>query len=365
MNFKSIFIFILVFSTISIHSQVLKNTANKDEIINSLTLAMDIHTPIGKDSLKTLTHYENIYRSEDIGLANAWGLYYNPDKNLYEIAIRGSINSTLSWLANYYAAMIPANGTLQIGNDKIVNYKFSSDDRASVHTGWAIATLYLLEDIKPKLDSIIHAGARDIIVSGHSQGAAIATLLTAYLYQQKQTNALPQDLNIKTYALAVPKPGNLYFAYQYEKMTKLWSYSIVNTQDWVPEVPPTTQTLNDFNAISPLSENELESTFKKISWPKRIIAKTIFSGIERKPVKSVKKYKKYLGHFVFKEINKSLPELKEPTYRFESDYTRCSNPIVLDGLEDPEYQKEFNIPDFIMTHHNPLAYIFLAKKYLE
>ncbi|WP_050996125.1 lipase family protein [Myroides injenensis] len=365
MNFKSIFVFILMFATISINAQVLKDAANKDEIINSLTLAMDIHTPIGKDSLKALTHYENLYRSQDMGLANAWGLYYNSDNNVYEIAIRGSINSTLSWLANYYAAMIPANGSIEIANNKIVSYKFSSDDRASVHSGWTISTLYLLEDIKPKLDSIIHTGARDIIISGHSQGAAIATLITAYFYQQKEANILPLDLNIKTYALAVPKPGNLYFAYQYEKMTKLWSYSIVNTQDWVPEVPPTTQTFYDFNTISPLSESELKSTFKKISWPKRIIAKTIFSGIERKPVKSVKKYKKYLGHFVFKEINKSLPELKEPTYRFESGYTRCSNPIVLDGLHDQEYQKEFNIPDFIMTHHNPPAYIFLAKKYLD
>ncbi|MDR0228684.1 MAG: lipase family protein [Flavobacteriaceae bacterium] len=345
-------------------TQSLHPTVDKKEIHNSLVLAMDIQKAFPKDSLLKHSDYINIYRSKEIGLTNQWGLYKNEKTNVHEIVVRGTVNKGSSWLANYYAAMIPANGEIQLSNTQKVQYHLADDNRATVHAGWTIASLYLMEEIKPKIDSLYKHNNKEFIISGHSQGGVITYLLTANLRQMQEKGKLPKDIVFKTYALAPPKPGNLYFTYQYEKMTQAWSYSVSNTQDWVPEVPPTTQTLNDFNPISPFNEVEVNKAMKKISWPKRMFAKGIFNKINNPTEKSSERYQKYLGSFIFKMIHKQLPELIEPAYSDNSDYNRCSNPVILDGLQDKAYQEKFDKPENIMSHHLPPAYLYLLKKQL-
>jgi hypothetical protein len=56
---------------------------------------------------------------------------------------------------------------------------------------------------------------------------AISYLLTAYLYHLQKSGRLQADIRFKTYASAGPKPGNLYFAYQYEAMTKGGSHMVL------------------------------------------------------------------------------------------------------------------------------------------
>ena len=340
-------------------AQHLKPTIERKEISNSLHLAQDIQKPYSSDSLYLLTQYKNVYRSPEMGLTNQWALYFNEENQIAELVIRGSVNRGISWLANYYAAMVPANGTFYLTPDQPVTYQFSADEKASVHAGWAIASVYLLQDIKPKIDSLYQANHKEIIISGHSQGGVIAYLITAQLYQWQKDNILPQDIRFKTYTLAAPKPGNLYFAYQYEKEMNQWSYSVVNTQDWVPEVPPTTQRFQDFTPVSPFSQENINKGIKKISWPKRWFARAIFNRVNNPTEKSVKRYAKLLGPFLFKQIQKTLPDLQEPIYRQESNYNRCGNPIVLDGLQNEAYQKRFNNPDNTMSHHLPNAYLYL------
>ena len=342
-------------------AQHLKPIADFKEIEHSLYLAEDIHKAYAKYSLLLLTQYENIYRSPEMGLTNKWGLYYNKESRVAEIAIRGSVNKGISWLANYYAAMVPAQGKIFLTPDQAVDYRFSEDDKASVHAGWTIASVYLLQDIKPKIDSLYRTNNREIIISGHSQGGVIAYLITAQLKQWQKDKQLPPDIRFKTYTLAAPKPGNTYFAYQYEKTMNQWSYSLINTQDWVPEVPPTTQRIQDFNPISPFNKGNIDGAMKKISWPKRWFARGLYNRVSNPTKKSVKRYANLLGSFLFKQISKTLPDLQEPTYRKESNYSRCGNPIILDGLSNPVYQEKFNKPEEIMSHHLPNAYLFLLK----
>lgn len=346
-------------------AQILHPTADKREIHNSLILTLDLYKAQPTDSLIKKTAYQNVYRSPEMGLTNQWGLYRNTTNNVHEIVIRGTVDYGMSWFTNYYAAMIPAEGEIQISKANKVKYKLADDPRATVHAGWTIASLFLMEDIKPKIDSLYKANNKEFIVSGHSQGGVISYLITANLKQMQQNGELPKDIVFKTYAMAPPKPGNLYFTYQYEKMTTNWSYSLSNVQDWVPETPPTTQTLKNFNTISPFSEAEMSKTMKKINWPKRMVAKTIFNNVSNPTAKSTKRYQKYLGSFVFKMIHKSLPELVEPEYSNNSDYNRCSNPIILDGLQDKAYQAKFNNPEKVMSHHMPHAYLYLIDQSIK
>ncbi len=359
MIMKKLFTIAFGFFCSFIFAQQLQPNANYTEIKHSLILAQDIQTPFHDNELEQKTNYTNLYRSPEIGLTNRWGLYFDTNRQVAEIAIRGSVDKGNSWLANYYAAMIPAKGEIKLSNNKGMTYNFCDDPKAYVHTGWTIASLYLLADMKPKIDSLYKANKKEIIVSGHSQGGVISFLVTAQLKQWQKDGTLPTDIIFKTYALAPPKPGNNYFAYQYEKTMKNWSFSVINTQDWVPEVPPTTQMLQDFNPISPFSKSEIDKTIKKIKWPKRWFARGMYNRMSNPLVKNVKRYRNTLGHFVFEQIHKSMPELIEPTYVLNSDYSRCGNPIILDGLFNQEYQTKFNKPENTMTHHMPNAYLFL------
>lgn len=131
--------------------------------------------------------------------------------------------------------MVPAKGTLKISKDFVFDYHLSDDSRATVHTGWLIATAFLSRDMLPKIDSLYKTGHKEFYIMGHSQGGAIAYLLTSLLLKMQKNGQLPNDIQFKTYCSAAPKPGNLYFAYDYENMVKTgWALTVTNEADWVP-----------------------------------------------------------------------------------------------------------------------------------
>lgn len=361
---KIYFLLILYFFLFSkATGQSIKPLADQDELKTSLLLAQDIYKKKSNDSIYVLTGFKQVYKSQEVGFKNLWALYYNKQSDIHQIVIRGTIEDPLSWLANYYSPMLLGKGQVELDSNQIVDYDFASDPRAKIHAGWTIASLYLLPDIEHKLDSIYQRGTRQVILSGHSQGAAIATLITASLRQKQIKNLLPQDLQIKTYALAVPKVGDTYFSYDYLNHTNFWSYSLINAQDWVAQVPLTSQQITDINQISPFNEQNIKQSIKKIAWPKRWVAKGIVNQIEKPSKKAVKKYQKYLGNMVFGFIQKQIPTLKEPVYAFNSNYQTTGIPIILSGIGSKAYQDKFNKPDHIMTHHNPEAYLFLLETY--
>lgn len=294
-----------------------------------------------------------------MGLENRWDLWMRDDR-VAIISIRGTTASMVSWLANFYAATVPATGSLQLTPAEKFTYRLADNPRAAVHIGWLVSTAYLSKDMLPRIDSLYRQGVKDIIVMGHSQGGAIAYLVTAYLYQLQRLRQLPTDIRFKTYCSASPKPGNLYFAYDYEAMTQGgWSYNVVNTADWVPETPLSVQTLNDFNktnvfAIAP-------ALIKKQKWPMNWIGKYAFNRLDKPSKRLQRRYEKYLGGMVSKQVVKHLKEFQKPAYYPSSDYVRTGNTIVL--YADTAYYKLY--PDSqqnVFIHHFFAPYLYLADK---
>jgi len=205
-------------------------------------------------------------KSKTIGLDNHWDLWINKSSTIAVISIRGTTLKPESSLANLYAAMVPAKGKLQLTKTDTFEYELAPNPEAAVHVGWLISMAYLSRDILPKIDSLYSTGVKNILLMGHSQGGAINYLLTAYLYNLQMKGALPKDLRFKTYCSAAPKPGNLYFAYYYEMLTRNgWGYNIVNSVDWVPETPISIQTLNDINHSNPFTNAKRK--LKKLKFP--------------------------------------------------------------------------------------------------
>ena len=143
-------------------------------------------------------------------------------------------------------------------------------------------------------DSLYITGDRDFIIMGHSQGGAIAYLLTAYLYNLQKLGSLPADIRLKTYCSAGPKPGNLYFAYEYEALTQMgWAYNVVNSADWVPETPFSIQTLDDFNTTNPFTD--AKGALGEQGFFKGFVLKSMYNKMDRKTKKAMKYYCKNLG----------------------------------------------------------------------
>jgi hypothetical protein len=94
----------------------------------------------------------------------------------------------------------------------------------------------------------------EVFLSGHSQGAAEATLVRSYLaYPNLLTSLL--NLQYKTYVFAQPKPGNDHYGCDFEALAANagLGFRVTNNQDWVPQVPFTFELLGDVNQPNPAS----------------------------------------------------------------------------------------------------------------
>ncbi len=296
------------------------------------------------------------YRSPEVGLQNQWDLWVDDNRRAV-IGIRGTTKDIVSWLANFYAAMVPAKGSLQLSRDYIFNYHLADDDKAAVHTGWLIGAAALSRDIIPKIDSLYKSGVKNFFIIGHSQGGAIAYLLTSHLYHLKTTGVIPNDIIFKTYCSGAPKPGNLFYAYEFEAITgDGWAFNVVNAADWVPEMPASVQTIKDYNNVNPFV-NALP-VIKKQKAVQRFFLKRAYKRLSGPPKKSQEEYVKYLGDKMFELIRKQLPEFVKPVYFESMNYVRTGKTIVL--MPDDGYRKLF--PDdqkHLFIHHLFEPYFYL------
>lgn len=338
----------------------LKPGFDKKEYVELLKVTAKLADSLYNINLPQPTKFKKAYHSPVMALDNCWELWTSDD-SLAVISIRGSTSSTISWVENFYSAMIPAKGELIIGKEDTFRYALCNDNKAAVHTGWMIAAAMLSKDIINKIDSISKAGISNIYITGHSQGGAIAYLLTSYLYSLQQQNIISTSIQFKTYCSAAPKPGNLFYAYSYETITKGgWGFNVVNAADWAPESPMTIQTSKDFNKSNPFQL--MKNDIKKSSFVKRLLFNYVFNNMDRSAVKVTRKFQKHFGQDMGKIVSKYIPGFVTPIYYKSTNYVRTGNAIVL--YPDADYYKIFpDNPGDALTHHKFEAYLYLIERY--
>lgn len=355
-------LFFLLFTPFLSFAQLLKPSFNKAEYTELLRIsARQIDT--GRWSNYGIAAPQNFsltYRSPITGLDNRWDLWMNKDHSVAAISIRGTTASSVSWLENFYAAMVPAKGKFQLNDSTTFKYQLADNDKAAVHIGWLVGMASMANNILSKIDSCYKAGIHNFYIMGHSQGGAIAYLLTSYLHYQQANGSIPKDITFKTYCSAAPKPGNLFYAYDYESYTMNgWAYNVVNSADWVPQTPVGVQTLEDFNKTNPFTN--AKAAIRKQKFPKNIVLRHAYNRLSKTTRKARETYQRYLGNIVYKFARKTLPQYKQPTYYESMAYERAGNFIVLNA--DDDYYKNF--PDNrekVFIHHNFNAYLYLLQK---
>ena len=356
---RSIVAVILLCISLAVSAQHLKPGFDRGECLELLKMSARHGDSSYYNKIPKPERFKFAYRSKEMGLKSQWDLWIGPDK-VVVVNIRGTTKATESWLANFYAAMVPAKGELKLNDSVTFKYALAADPKAAVHVGWLISMAYLSKDILPKIDSLYKNGVRDIIITGHSQGGGVSFLLTAYLYNLQKQGLIPGDIRFKTYCTAGPKPGNLFFAYEYEAMTDGgWAFNLVNTADWVPEVPFSIQTINDFSTTNPFVN--AKEMISKQKFPKNWALRHVYNKLTKPGLKAQKNYQEYLGDMVSKYVKKELPGFTPPDYFQSNSYVRTGTTIVL--LADEEYFRLF--PDSrsnVFCHHLFEPYLYLTAK---
>jgi hypothetical protein len=185
---------------------------------------------------------------------NAWRLYRQiivpqDTSPVYIIGIRGTIYDKDSILDNIVATSISAtNVRIQARPDRVLSFKLAETPRAEVHLGWTYGMTELMFDptygILKALHDQVPRGSR-LLITGHSQGAAIATLVHAFLHYAitaDPTNKFglrDSGYTLKSEVFAQPKPGNWQFAMDFAQIAGSHGTAFVinNDLDWVPQVP--------------------------------------------------------------------------------------------------------------------------------
>jgi hypothetical protein len=232
-----------------------------------------------------------------------------------------------------------------------------------VHTGWLLSLGSMAGDIENKIREQYGKGVKEFIITGHSQGAGIAYLLRSYIYYRTRQGALPADIIYKTYCSAAPKPGNLFYAYDYDFINKGgWAFTVVNAADWVPETPLSIQQFSDLNPLNPFVI--IKSALGQQRYFVRVYANMVYNKLDKSTRKAAKRYRKYLGDKVGKHVQKKLPQMEGIDVKSSMNYMRAGTPVVL--MPDPEYYTRFpNDPTKgvgIWNHHTFEAYYLLLKK---
>lgn len=358
---------VLLLPTVST-AQVLQPGFDKSEYMETLKINQKAHVATEKWITDTLVpppqDYQFVYRSPQVGFDNSWDLWKHRNKAVAMIAVRGTTPTEASFLANLYAAMVPASGELELEKEFTFRYHLADDSAAAVHVGWLISLAYLSATIEHQIDSCYRAGIRDFILTGHSQGGGIIYLLTSHLEHQKASGKLPQDIRFKTYCSAAPKPGNLFYAYQYESLTRDWAFNVVNTADWVPDVPFSVQTVNDFPVMNPF--RNAKKAIRKQKFPKNVALKHAYNRMSKPSLKAQRNYQRYLGKMVSQAVRKQFPDYKVADYYNSNHYVRTgvTIPLCADEVYYTIYPNDPNSAN-IWHHHLPKNYLSLAERLLD
>lgn len=352
-------IFLLVLSKVLVSQTKLKPGFDAREFLDVLHLEWAHQDSSSRYKPQSLpSRYKRLHRSPEVGLNNKFDFWLRED-SVGIICLRYTVGGT-SWLENFYSGMIRAEGALQLNDSTLFRYKFANDNKALVHHGWAIGIGHLAPLVTQTINEYYRVGVKEFIIVGHSQGAALAFLLRSYL-QYAPDSVMPKDISYKVYGSAAPKPGNLFYSYDFDLITRNgWAYRIVNTNDWVPETPFSVQTIGDLHPTNPFSKRR-ELMNRRVKNPLiRLYVNHAVKDMEGAAQKTNRKYKKYLTKRMGRFINRSLVQYRHPHIENSNFYMPTAIPIILQP--NSAYDEKFKYDGKnVFLHHMFEPYIYLTE----
>lgn len=329
-----IIVFLFLFNVSCIAYPQLNEGFDPNEVKSLIALcnSYTFQEVYGSDSLIVPKEFKKVFTSEVIGMDNVFQVYEGDGVGV--INFRGSTSETSSWVQNFYSAMIPAKGVMKI--DSIdVPYSFATDTNTAVHSGYALTSVLLAPKIIKQISKLNKKGIYNILITGHSQGGALAQLCHAYLENLSGYEQFTQNV-YKTYAFANPMCGNKEFADEYKARysDSNMNYSIINPDDMVPKLPMNYQ--KDRNAYGNLFYKSWADLITKGDVPK---FKNMFLTIFTSPITS---YINYSNLVIEKIVSNSYVSIEMPDYVRDINYFPTGTIHLLEPFSIPEDQTETN-----------------------
>lgn len=155
------------------------------------------------------------------------------NSNTIWIAYRGTLSSS-EWaqdLAYKQGDLFSSKANVKQTKLTFLHTINNNNSTPSVHQGFVQAYENFREDILNTLSNLDPDKKKTIIVTGHSLGAAIATLTGIDLVQNSYSNVV-------VYNFASPRIGDQVFVDFVDNQIKLPLYRFVNMSDMIPNLPP-------------------------------------------------------------------------------------------------------------------------------
>ena len=110
-------------------SQRLKPGFDKAEYIELLKVSAQFGDSTYVRAFPAPQQFKMVYRSPVMGVENRWEVWAT-NQGIIALSIRGTTANSVSWLANFYAAMVPAKGELQLSDTETFAYEMASSPLA-------------------------------------------------------------------------------------------------------------------------------------------------------------------------------------------------------------------------------------------
>jgi hypothetical protein len=176
--------------------------------------------------------------------------------NTFSLIVRGTVLTQASVLEDLLSLLMNATGSVPG-----INWQFAAPSPgptliapgqpAGVHAGFAVGAIYVSLGLNGELGldpppPVLPAGSK-IYIAGHSQGAAVATLLSSLFHYDRMMQQ--RNYSYKTYAFAQPKPGNDTYQSDFESVfsNNGFGFRVTNSLDFVPQLPFTIEIPTDLN----------------------------------------------------------------------------------------------------------------------
>lgn len=325
-----VFILLLFFSNSSFAQLSEGFKPNEAKLLIALCNSYTFLELYGSDSLIIPKEYRKIFTSEVMGMDNVFQVYEGDSHGV--INFRGSTNKTSSWVENVYSAMIPGKGIIKIDSVD-VSYSFAADSNAAVHCGYALTVVLLAPVIIKQIKKLNSNGIYNILLTGHSQGGALAHLSRAYLENLSDDEQFSQNL-YKTYAFANPMCGNKEFADEYKLRYSdgNMNFSIINPTDFVPKLPMNYQ--EEKNAYGNLFYKSWADLITQGDVPKfKNLILPVFEPF-------ITTYINHSNHVIEKLVSNYIVSIEMPSYVRDINYFQVGTILYLEPFPIPEVQTD-------------------------
>ncbi len=108
------------------HATTLKPGFDREEYLELLKICARHGDSAYVKNIPEPQHSTFLYRSPVIGIDNCWDLWMRDDK-VAVLSIRGTTANQISWIANFYAAMVAAAGEIRISDSETFKYHLADN----------------------------------------------------------------------------------------------------------------------------------------------------------------------------------------------------------------------------------------------